>query len=679
MPIQLEIAVQDVAGVQVALSGGADRVELCTGLEVGGLTPSSGAIEGAVEQARRLDVRGAVHVLIRPRAGGFDYGADDVAVMVRDIERARALGADGVVIGCLDAAGRVDEGVLGELVAASEGLEVTFHRALDAAPDPEGALEVLAAHGITRVLTSGGREHSILGVGMLRRLVAAAGGIQVMAGGGVAVGDIASLVATGVAAVHLSARRAVREVFVGPGGGEAERFVTDAAIVRAAAAALATASPPRRHALSRFRALRRSGWPMSSPDERAGGRPAPDAPPPALQHSEAQDVRIAVIGFGLRSSLASLAHRPGAGSRVTVVCDTAERGRRDAAAAIPGVTCVASLDELLGEHTESLDAVMVLTPDDLHVDHAVRTLEAGLATFVEKPLATTTEDADRILTTAHHTGTRVYIGHNMRHMPVVTTMRDVIASGTIGEVKAVWCRHFVSAGGDFYFKDWHAERARTTSLLLQKGAHDIDVIHWLAGGYSTTVSAIGTLAVYGGIGDRRDNSDRRMRDWYSTDNWPPDAARELNPVIDVEDLSMVNLVLDNGVLASYQQCHFTPDYWRNYTVIGTRGRLENLGDGPGGRVAVWTTRTDSFAEPDRVITLPASAGGHGGADPLLVAEFVRFAREGGTTATSPVAARQAVAAGVAATRSLRSGGNPVPVPPLDPALVDHFDAGRRGG
>lgn len=244
MPVRLEIAVQDVTGVQVALSGGADRVELCTGLEVGGLTPSSGAIEGAVEQARRLGVRGAVHVLIRPRAGGFDYDADDVAVMVRDIERARSLGADGVVIGCLDAAGRVDEGVLGELVAASEGLEVTFHRALDAAPDPVGAMEVLARHGITRVLTSGGREQSILGVGMLRRLVAAASGIQVMAGGGVAVGDIASLVATGVAAVHLSARRAVREVFVGPGGGEAERFVTDEAIVRAAAAALAAAPTP---------------------------------------------------------------------------------------------------------------------------------------------------------------------------------------------------------------------------------------------------------------------------------------------------------------------------------------------------------------------------------------------------------------------------------------------------
>ena len=71
-------------------------------------------------------------------------------------------------------------------------------------------------------------------------------------------------------------------------------------------------------------------------------------------------------------------------------------------------------------------------------------------------------------------------------------------------MKAVWCRHFVGNGGDYYFKDWHADRRRPTGLLLQKGAHDIDVIHWLAGGYDRRVSAMGALAVYGDITDRRD-------------------------------------------------------------------------------------------------------------------------------------------------------------------------------
>jgi predicted dehydrogenase len=234
----------------------------------------------------------------------------------------------------------------------------------------------------------------------------------------------------------------------------------------------------------------------------------------------------------------------------------------------------------------------------------------------------------------------------------------------------------VSTGGDYYFKDWHADRSKTLGLLLQKGAHDIDVIHWLAGGYATAAQAMGRLSVYGDISNRRDNRDRRMADWYSVDSWPPTTQRELAPVLDVEDLSMANFALDNGVLASYQQCHFTPDYWRNYTVIGTAGRIENFGDGTDATVKLWNTRSDTYrAEPDELIPLPApAAGGHGGADPLLVAEFLRFARDGGPTMTSPVAARHAVAAGAAATSSLRSGGQVVPIPPLRPEIEAYFEA-----
>ncbi|MGW5238507.1 Gfo/Idh/MocA family protein [Monashia sp. NPDC004114] len=394
------------------------------------------------------------------------------------------------------------------------------------------------------------------------------------------------------------------------------------------------------------------------------------------------DVRIGIIGFGLRASLARWAHQPGEGSRVVAVCDTSERGRRDAAAALPDARITADLAAMLRDSADgtcSLDAVLVLTPDHVHAEHATATLSAGIPTFVEKPLATTVDDADRILAAAHRTGTRLYVGHNMRHMPVVRAMRDIVEAGTIGDVKAIWCRHFVSAGGDFYFKDWHADRSMTTGLLLQKGAHDIDVIHWLAGAYTRRVSAVGALAVYGDIPERRDNSDRRMADWYSLEAWPPTEQRDLHPVVDVEDISMANLVLDGGVLASYQQCHFTPDYWRNYTVIGTRGRLENFGDGPGAVIKVWTTRSDAYREDaDEVVQVPpADTSGHGGADPLLIAEFVRFVRDGGPTMTSPVAAREAVAAAFAATTSLRSGGDAVDVPLLAPELAAWFAGGQE--
>ena len=386
------------------------------------------------------------------------------------------------------------------------------------------------------------------------------------------------------------------------------------------------------------------------------------------------DLKIGIIGFGARSTLQEEVHRPGQGSRITAVCDLADRARQDARLLVPDALVTDSLDELLAS---GVDAVMVLTPDDTHAALSIRALEAGVPVFCEKPLAIDLADADAMLATARRTGTRLYIGHNMRHMPVITLMRGLIQSGRIGAVKAVWVRHFVGHGGDFYFKDWHADRRRTNGLLLQKGAHDIDIIHWLAGAYTEQVAAMGGLSVYGGITDRRERTDERMRDWFSVDNWPPTSLTGLHPVIDVEDISMVNMRLEGGILASYQQCHFTPDYWRNYTVIGTEGRIENFGDVAGSEVKLWNRRHAGAAEADEVFVVPAVPdAGHDGADALLVAEFLRFVRDGGLTETSPVAAREAVAAGILATVSLRGDGSAITIPPLDSDLVAYFERGQ---
>ncbi|WP_167152198.1 Gfo/Idh/MocA family oxidoreductase [Streptomyces sp. MBT27] len=391
------------------------------------------------------------------------------------------------------------------------------------------------------------------------------------------------------------------------------------------------------------------------------------------------DLRVGVIGYGLRGSIARTAHRPGRGCVVAAVADPDPLARAAAAAAFPGARLPTDPREVVD--AADLDAVLVLTPDHTHADLACAALLAGKPVFVEKPLDITVERCDEILRTARETGTRLYVGHNMRHMPVVRMMRDLIARGTIGTVKTVWVRHFVGYGGDWYFKDWHAERRYTTGLLLQKAAHDIDVVHWLSGGYARDVQAMGDLMVYGDNPHRRAPGEPKADDWYTKDgHWPPHTQRALNPVIDVEDVSLLNMRLDNGVLASYQQCHFTPDYWRNYTVIGDAGRLENFGDGPGGQVKVWNSRRSEYrAEPDRAYAIPDAPDddGHAGADPLIIDEFLRFVRDGGVTDTSPVAARMAVAAGYEATASLRSGGAPRRVPPLDPGLAAYFERGQR--
>ena len=387
------------------------------------------------------------------------------------------------------------------------------------------------------------------------------------------------------------------------------------------------------------------------------------------------DLRIGVIGFGSRSYLAIHAQQPGEGSRITVVADPSPRSRELVRERLgPEVPVVDSVDQLLAEH--EVDAVMILTPDFAHASVALQTLGAGLPTFCEKPMAIRLEDTEAMLALAKETRARLYIGHNMRHMPVIRQLKDIVDSGRIGRVRAIWCRHFVGAGGDFYFKDWHAEQDKAMSLLLQKGAHDIDVIHWLAGGYTRRVSGIGDLAVYGDITDRRDNSDRLMRDWYNEDNWPPTEQKELNPVIDVEDISMLNMTLDNGVLASYQQCHFTPDYWRNYTVIGDAGRIENMGDAGGDQIHIWESRRSGPGRPDAVEVIARAEGWHGGADPLLVAEFLRFARDGGAIDVSAIAAREAVATGIYGARSIRNGGMPYDVPPVPADAREYFDGGQ---
>lgn len=393
------------------------------------------------------------------------------------------------------------------------------------------------------------------------------------------------------------------------------------------------------------------------------------------------DLRLGVLGFGLRGPLALTAHRPGRGSRVTVLAEHDPLLREAAAARIPGVRTVDDHRQVV--HDPDVDAVLVLTPDHTHADLAREALRAGKPVFVEKPLDITIERCDAVLRTAFETGTRLYVGHNMRHMPVIRLMRDLVRGGAVGTVKTVWVRHFVGFGGDWYFKDWHAERRFTTGLLLQKGAHDIDVLHWLAGGYTRRVQALGDLMVYGDNPHRRAPGEPRTDDWYTEDgHWPPHTQRALNPVIDVEDVSLVNLRLDNGVLAAYQQCHFTPDYWRNYTVIGDAGRLENFGDGPGAVVKVWNGHRSGYrARPDAEYPVPETGGdsAHGGADPLLIDEFLRFVREGGRTDTSPVAARMAVAAGFRATESLRDGGTAREVPAVDPELLAYFERGQTPG
>lgn len=206
--LALEMAVQDPAGVRIAGDVGAARVELATALALGGLTPSPATLELSIEAARAAGVE--VHVLVRPRGGDFHYSDDEIAITERDIRRVLEAGADGVVIGALDSQSRLDVEVMTRLRDAAGGASVSLHRAIDVSPEPLATLDTALELGLRRVLTSGGASAAIDGIDTLRALVRAADGrIEIMAGSGVDAANVAELAATGVDAVHFSAKRSV--------------------------------------------------------------------------------------------------------------------------------------------------------------------------------------------------------------------------------------------------------------------------------------------------------------------------------------------------------------------------------------------------------------------------------------------------------------------------------------
>jgi copper homeostasis protein len=186
-----EICVDSVAAVRAAFEAGAARVELCSALLEGGLTPS----RGMIRQARQ--VAGVkLHVMIRPRGGDFLFDDDEMAIMRSDVETAKQEGADGVVIGLLTPDGEIDAARSQELIALARPLSVTFHRAFDMARDPLAALETLIGLGVDRVLTSGQEATVLEGLPLIADLIRSAGTrIVVMPGGGITARNVERIVA----------------------------------------------------------------------------------------------------------------------------------------------------------------------------------------------------------------------------------------------------------------------------------------------------------------------------------------------------------------------------------------------------------------------------------------------------------------------------------------------------
>jgi len=337
--------------------------------------------------------------------------------------------------------------------------------------------------------------------------------------------------------------------------------------------------------------------------------------------------------------------------------------------------------ELMEDHEaltarDDLDAVMVLTPDYAHADPAISAIRNGKHVFIEKPLATTLADCDRVIAAAEGTATVVYIGFNMRHTPVHEKIFNLIRSGELGRVTTIEANEWYN-GGKTYFRRWHRLRRFGGGLWLTKACHDFDLVTWIAGGRPTSIYAVDSLSHYRhreGVGPRcRDCAEKATcPDYYDINKpyehplmetyrnmqlqmdqsveWAPDICL-WNSAKDTFDNGMAILTYDNDIRASYTVNVLGARTTRQMKVVGTLAMVE--GDLEEGIVKYYHRHDEGR---NRVYDLNAEIeGGHGGADERLMRDFLHCCRTGAAPRSGLAEGRLAVELSTAATRSADLG------------------------
>ena len=339
---------------------------------------------------------------------------------------------------------------------------------------------------------------------------------------------------------------------------------------------------------------------------------------------------------------------------------------------LEGVRQYAQLDDLLAD--PEVAAVVNCTDDPDHAATAVPVLAAGKHLYLEKPMAQTIADCDRIIAAWEQSPVVFMVGLELRYCSLCREMRQLIDRGDIGDIKLGMVVDNVSVGGNYYFHGRDRREAYVNSLMLEKGTHSLDLANWFVGAHPRSVYCSGGLDVFGGT----EANDKRCRDCDRGPNCPYCVAskglvmdygavvREPEDLcvyareVDVDDNSIILVDYDNGARLTYVECHFTPEYTREFTFVGDRGKMVAHYDNEQNFVITITRRHSDRREVYRPARVP---GGHGGGDPMIIRQFIDLVERGEPCAPGVAGARDSAAIAVAALQS-RKQQAPVSIPPV---------------
>lgn len=383
---------------------------------------------------------------------------------------------------------------------------------------------------------------------------------------------------------------------------------------------------------------------------------------------------IGVIGLGERGiyfggkNFMELGH-----CYLTCVCDIIPELVENAVKMFgPEVTGYTDVDEFL-KHPD-LDAVIVASNDKSHAEIAVKVLKAKKHLYLEKPMAQTIEDCDRIVDAWEGSGTVFTVGLELRYCSLMRDVKEIVERGDIGKIIIGTVVDNVSVGGHYYYHCAKRTKAYTKSLILEKGTHSLDLANWIIDDSPRKVYASGALDVFGGdepedkecVGCEKADSChyyRNSKEFYMDYGVRANTQKDLcvySKACDISDNSLVIVDYENGARLSYMECHFTPEYTREFTFVGDKGKLTAFYNNEQDfKIMVWKRfeKEPVYYYPEKI----TGVGGHGGGDQEIIKTFTSLVLKGEPCMIGVKGARDSAAIAIAAFESEESG-MPVMIP-----------------